>query len=303
MAENRFKLIAIVGPTAAGKTELSVNLAADLDCQIISADSRQIYKELNIGTAKPDKRERKGIRHYFLDHVSIHEYYSAGRFEQEAIQLIRELSKKTDRAIMTGGSGLYVEAVCGGIEELPGPDEKTRAELQHIYDIHGLAALNRELKEKDPETWEAIDRQNPKRLIRSLEMIRQTGKKLSEVRTGRKKERNFDILKIGLDLDRKELYKRINHRADLMLETGLLNEVKSLLHFKEHVALKTVGYQEFVSYFENEYDLDEAIRLFKRNSRRYAKRQLTWFKRDKDIEWFYPYDYKNIIQKIKTFLK
>lgn len=300
--KKRFKLIIILGPTAVGKTDLAIRLAKYLHCDIISADSRQFYREMEIGTAKPSSEDLDRIKHHLINHISIKDYYSAGRFEKEVINLIDILSCKTRNAILVGGSGLYIDAVCKGIDEIPGPNVKLRANLEELLKLKGLEHLTAELKILDFETWTSIDLKNPKRVIRALEVIYQTGNKFSSIKNAGTKKRNFENLKIGLELDRHILYERINNRADQMLNLGLLEEVKALLPYKNLTALQTVGYQEFFDYLDNKYDLNEAIRLFKRNSRRYAKRQMTWFKRDQEIHWFHPDAYQEITSLIDKFL-
>ena len=295
------KLIVIVGPTAIGKTEVAIRLAKKFGGEIVSADSRQIYKELEIGTAKPSPEELAAIPHHFINYKHINEYYSAGKFEKDVMRLI-SLHKNISHYFLVGGSGLYIQAVCQGIDETPGPDFHIRDELTRIFQTRGLAPLVEELRAADPETAVSIDLKNSKRVIRALEVIRQSGKKFSEIKKTATVKRAFDILKIGLDIDRQDLFDRINHRADLMIEAGLISEAKRLFSQRELVALQTVGYQEFFGYFNGEYDMEEAIRLFKRNSRRYAKRQLTWFKRDPSIQWHSPREITEIEQAVSNFL-
>jgi len=294
------KLIVIAGPTAVGKTGLAIKLATDLNCGIISADSRQLYKEMNIGTAKPSLEERRKVRHYFIDYKSIHEYYSAGRFEVDVVELLRDY--KRNYILMVGGSGLYIKAVCEGINEMPGPDLNLRKSLQRRFEENGLEELIEELKILDPDSWNTLDLQNPNRVIRALEVIHQTGKKYSELKDRKKKSRDFDVLKIGLDMPREALFARINARVDKMIEQGLLEEVRSLWAWRKLTALETVGYTEFFNHLAGDYDFQEAVRLCKRNTRRYAKRQLTWFRKDKDIRWHSPEDYLAIIKMIKDFI-
>ncbi len=297
---DKLKLIVVSGPTGIGKTELSVQLARKLDCDILSADSRQIYREMNIGTAKPTLQELEAAKHYFINYKSIHEYYSAGRFEVDVVKLLSKYRKGT--ILMTGGSGLYIKAVCEGIDEFPGPDLALRNNLQIKFEEKGLDHLTNELKSLDYDTWKSIDLKNPKRVIRALEVIQQTGRKYSELKNNEKKSRDFDVLKIGLDMNREDLFNRINLRVDGMLEAGLLDEVQSLLPFRNLTALQTVGYAEFFEYFDGKYDLDEAIRLCKRNTRRYAKRQLTWFRKDENIHWFSPDNYEQILSLISNYI-
>jgi tRNA dimethylallyltransferase len=297
---DKLKLIVIAGPTAVGKTNLSIKLAIKLGCEIISADSRQIYKEMNIGTAKPSLEEMKKVKHHFINYKSIHDYYSAGRFEVDVLHMLERYGRK--QIIMVGGSGLYIKAVCDGIDEMPDPDLKLRQVIQNRFEKFGLENLTEELKDLDIDSWKSIDIQNPNRVVRALEVILQTGKKYSEFKKRKKKTRDFDIIKIGLDLHREELFDRINFRVDDMLEHGLLEEVKSLEAFKHLTALQTVGYSEFFDYISGDYDFQEAVRLCKRNTRRYAKRQLTWFRKDEEIYWFSPDDYTRINSLIESFL-
>ena len=297
---DKLKLIVVSGPTAIGKTDLSIQLAKALDCDIISADSRQIYREMDIGTAKPSPQELASVKHYFINYKSIHDYYSAGRFETDTLELLKRYPKNV--ILMTGGSGLYLKAVCDGIDEFPGPDHGLRNLLQNRLEAEGLDPLIEELKRLDYSTWSTIDRKNPKRILRALEIIHQTGEKYSDLKSQSRKSRNFDILKIGLDMPREDLFDRINQRVDRMLEAGLLEEVKSLMRYRDLTALQTVGYTEFFEYLDGKYDLDEAVRLCKRNTRRYAKRQLTWFRKDKSIQWYAPDSYEKIITLIRGFI-
>jgi tRNA dimethylallyltransferase len=298
---NKLKLIVIVGPTAIGKTDLAIKLAMELDCEIVSADSRQLYREMDIGTAKPTPAQLNLVPHHFINFKSIHDYYSAGRFEVDVMQMLENY--KRESIIMVGGSGLYIKAVCEGIDEMPDPDLNLRKAIQKRLERHGLADLTEELRKLDMETWNAVDLQNPKRVIRALEVIHQSGHKYSELKIKHSKERNFDILKIGLDVPREILFNRINDRVDTMIDQGLLEEVKSLETWKEKTALQTVGYSEFFNYLVGDYDLDEAIRLCKRNTRRYAKRQLTWFRKETDIHWYAPEEYTAIRALIDSFLQ
>ena len=298
----RFKLIIILGPTAIGKTDLAIKVASRLHCDVISADSRQIYREMNIGTAKPTRDEQQGIRHHMIDFAGINEYYSAGRYEKDVIRLIKELSEDQSVAVMAGGSGLYIQAVCKGIDEMPDPDFSIRDKLLLKYEEEGLESLVSELKLLDPETWQKIDRKNPKRVIRALEIISQTSEKYSSIRKGQPRPRQFDYIKIGLETEREFLYQRINRRAEIMLEQGLLQEAVELFPYRHQTALQTVGYREFFGYLEGEYDLAEAIRLFKRNSRRYAKKQIAWFRRDHEINWFSSASIQKIMPLVNKFL-
>ncbi|MBR9999797.1 MAG: tRNA (adenosine(37)-N6)-dimethylallyltransferase MiaA [Cyclobacteriaceae bacterium] len=298
----RFKLVIILGPTAIGKSELAIRLATHLQCDVISADSRQIYKEMNIGTAKPTRFEKQGIKHHMMDIKGIREYYSAGRYEQDVIGLIDGLSGNQPHSVMAGGSGLYIQAVCKGIDEMPDPDFSIRDRLISRMEEEGLESLVNDLQSLDPESWTEIDRQNPKRVIRALEIIYQTSEKYSSIKKGQAKSREFDYIKIGLESEREILYERINQRADRMLEQGLLQEVQELFPYRNLTALRTVGYQEFFGYMEGAYDLEEAIRLFKRNSRRYAKKQIAWFNRDPEVHWFFTGSFQNILTLVEKFL-
>ena len=265
-------LIVIAGPTAVGKTELCVELAKKLDCEIISADSRQFFKELAIGTAKPTQKEMHDVPHHFVDFISVHEEFSAGRFEVEVLNLLKLLFKKSNCAIITGGSGLYIQAVCHGMNEIPEVDPRFREELYDELEHHGLPPLLEELRIKDPGYYEFVDRRNPQRIIRALEVCRGTGRPYSIFRTDSKVSRTFKIIKIGLDRSRNELFERINLRVDRMLEAGLVDEVRQLCDKRHLNALKTVGYKEVLGHLDGAYDLAEATRLLKRNTRRYAKR-------------------------------
>ncbi len=297
-----FKLIILLGPTAVGKTELAIKLASRLRCEIISADSRQIYREMSIGTAKPSLVEQNGIKHHLLDFTSIQEYYSAGKYERDVIELIDSLSITQHKALMAGGSGLYIQAVCHGIDDMPDPDPNLREHLENRLKEEGLSSLIDDLRNMDPESWATLDLKNPKRVIRALEVIYQTSEKYSSIKKGEVKLRSFDYIKIGLEMDRELLYQRINQRADQMLEAGLLNEAQRLFPFRHLTALQTVGYQEIFGYLEGNYNLEEAIRLFKRNSRRYAKKQITWFKRDPEIHWSSSQALDQIQERIENFL-
>ena len=294
------QLIVIAGPTAVGKTSLCIQLAQKLNCEIISADSRQFFKELSIGTAKPTHQELKSVKQHFIDFISITEEFSAGRFELAALELMQKLFKSTDTVLMTGGSGLYIQAVCDGMNDIPDVDMKFRQELYEELDEHGLDALLEELKVKDPQYFEIVDRNNPQRIIRALEICRGIGEPYSGFRTDKRVERNFEIIKIGLELERSELFNRIDTRVDDMIENGLIEEAKNHYNYRHLNALKTVGYKEIFGFVEQKYDLDEAIRLIKRNTRRYAKRQLTWFKKDEDFRWFRPDDSKGILGHIQS---
>jgi len=283
-------LISIVGPTAVGKTHLSILLATHFQTAILSSDSRQMYQYMNIGTAKPTPEEKQGIPHYFIDSLKPNQSYNAGQFERDAESLLEKLFKKHDVVISVGGSTLYIDALWNGIDEMPYIDPVIRVQLNWLFTSEGMEPLLAELKSVDPETWQRIDRKNPARVIRALEVFRGTGTPISAFRKGpRNKERTYNLIKIGLELEREQLYQRINKRVEHMMAEGLEEEVKMLLDMGYHQklpAMQSIGYREFFPYFQGEYPLEEAVRLIQRNSRRYAKRQFTWFRKDESIQWF-----------------
>lgn len=279
-------LFVILGPTGIGKTELSIHIAKMLDTFIISSDSRQIYKELKIGTAAPSAQNLKEIKHFMIAEKSIFDYYSAGKYEIEVLQILENIFQTKDYALLAGGSGMYIDAVCSGIDDLPQVDSQIRKNLCKKYDSEGIESIRFDLKRLDPEFYAEVDLQNSKRILKALEVCIQTGKKYSSFRKNSKKTRNFSIIKIGINTEREILYKKIDARVDKMFEEGLIDEAKEFIAHKNLNSLNTVGYKELFPYFEGKYDLDEAKRLIKRNSRHYAKRQLTWFSRDKEINWF-----------------
>ena len=294
-------LISIVGPTAIGKTALSIKLAQHFKTEIISADSRQFFKEMNIGTAVPSIEEQKAAKHHFIQHISIKDNYSVGDFERDAISKITEIHKKNDVAIMVGGSGLYVKAVTKGLDNFPDVDSNTRLELNERLKNEGLEALQKQLKDLDPIAYNSIAIDNPQRLIRALEICIGTGKPYSSFLTNPEKNRNFKTISIGLDAERPIIYDRINQRVDIMVNNGLVDEAKNLLKHKDLNALNTVGYKELFKYFEGEWTLDFAISEIKKNTRRFAKRQLTWFRKDEAIAWFdYTSDINSIIKHIEN---
>ncbi|SMD32265.1 tRNA dimethylallyltransferase [Reichenbachiella faecimaris] len=293
-------LVVVVGPTAVGKTAITIALAQYFKGEIISSDSRQFYREMEIGTAKPSEEEMKQVPHHFVNSHSIDQDYDAGAFAQGAEELLKNLFQKNQVQFMVGGSGLYVKAFCEGLDEMPETDPVLRSELNKQLEGEGLEALLLELKNSDPVYYEQVDRKNPQRVIRGLEVTRSTGLPYSQFRRGSsKKEHAFDILKIGLEMDRAELYERIDRRMDLMIEKGLFDEAQSLYPQKNKNALQTVGYKEIFDFLEGGYEKQEAIRLLKRNSRRYAKRQMTWFRKDSEIQWFKPDQLDAIIEEIK----
>ena len=287
------KLIVIVGPTGIGKTDLSIYLAKELNCEIISADSRQFYRQMSIGTAKPSNEELKCIKHHFIDCMDIEKEYSAGKFESDAIKIINELFLKNNHLIMVGGSGMYIDAVCNGIDDIPS-DLDIRAQLKKELKENGILHLQNELLKKDPNHYHAMDINNPQRLIRALEVCRCSGRTYTSFRSNPKKQREFHIIKIGLEANRTMIYERINKRVDKMIEDGLIDEAKSLYENRHLNALNTVGYKELFNYFQNKLSLEESVEEIKKNTRRFAKRQLTWFKKDENINWF-SYDERSTI--------
>ncbi|MDD2636602.1 MAG: tRNA (adenosine(37)-N6)-dimethylallyltransferase MiaA [Bacteroidales bacterium] len=293
-------LIIVFGPTGVGKTDLSIQLAADFKTEIFSCDSRQFYKELGIGVAKPDAHQLSTVKHHFINNVSIHDHYSISQFETEAISTLDEYFKTNDIAIMVGGSGLYVDAICKGVDIMPDHDEKIRQEVIEFYEQNGIEALRFELKRIDPDYYKIVDLKNPQRLLRAIEIYRATGKPFSQFRTNKTANRNFNIIKVGIDLDREILYNRINNRVETMIKNGLIEEAKDLHKYSGLVALKTIGYTEFFNYFEscNEQSLEKTVQLLKRNTRHYARRQLTWFRRYKDAKWFKADE----LEKIKEYI-
>jgi tRNA dimethylallyltransferase len=286
-ADPRPVLLTIAGPTAVGKTALCVALAQQFNTEIVSADSRQFFRELSIGTAKPTATEMQGVPHHFIDSHSIAEDYSAGRFATDCLALLTQLFQKFPLVILTGGSGLYVQAVTDGLDELPGVPPEIRAQLHEELAAHGLAHLVEELAQTDPVAYARIDRQNYQRVVRALEITRGTGRPFSSFHTQGQAgdSRPFRVVKVALSREREQLYQRINQRVEHMLEAGLLAEVRSVLPYRHHHALQTVGYQEIFGYLDGDYDWAEAVRLLQRNTRRYAKRQLTWLRRDPAYQW------------------
>jgi len=291
-------LVVVVGATAVGKTQFCIQLAQHFETEIISADARQFYQEMSIGTAKPTPKECQQAPHHFIDSHSIHALFSTGKYEKEALQKIDELFKKKSLVLLTGGSGLYIRAVCEGLDKMPEISPQLRENLKQRFKTQGLESLTQELQNLDPNYYKQVDLRNPQRVIRALEVCLTTGLPYSHFRKTKPKKRPFQILKIGLYEDREILYQRINQRADKMLEIGLLEEVQKLYPFRDLNALQTVGYSEFFNYLDEKYDWEEAVRLFKRNTRRYAKRQMTWFKKDAEITWFRPSEIEEVINFI-----
>jgi tRNA dimethylallyltransferase len=283
-------LIVIAGPTASGKTAAAIRLAQHYKTDILSADSRQFYREMAIGTAKPSWHELAAAKHYFIDSASVTEPFSVGDFEKQGLALLDELFKTHDQVILVGGSGLYIKALCEGFDEIPHADPEVRQQLNDEFAKNGILPLQEELKLADPTYYDQADINNPQRIIRALEVYRQTGVPFSSYRKASVNIRPFNILKIALDLPREVLYNRINQRVDIMVKEGLVDEAKSLIPHRQVNALNTVGYSELFDYFDGKTDLAKAIDLIKQNTRRFAKRQLTWFRKDKQIHWLAPED-------------
>ena len=296
----RGTLIVVCGPTASGKTKLAIQLAKQFKAEIISADSRQVYKELKIGSAPPSDAELKEVKHHFIASRNLDEDYNAGAYEKDVLQLLDKLFPQNKYAILVGGSGLYIDAVCNGFDKVPTSFPEIRKQLQDLYEAEGLEQLQNKLKELDPDYYGKIDLDNPQRLMRALEVCVGSGKPYSSFRKGKTNPRDFRIIKIGLEFPREVLYKRIDERVDEMMKAGLAEEAKKLISLKHLNALQTVGYKELFDLFENKTSLHEAVDLIKRNSRRYAKRQLTWFRRDKEIQWFSPDENDEIVEFIET---
>ena len=292
------KLVIILGPTAVGKTSLSIKLAKHFKSEIISCDSRQFYKELNIGTAPPDKAQLQQVRHYFIKDRSIKSEFNAGMFENEAINIIESNNNKILFAV--GGSGLYIDSICKGLDNVPAVTKDIRNKLTQEYKKNGILWLQKQIKKIDKNYEKKYDINNPQRMLRFIEVYNCTGKSIEYFKTNKTKKRNFDIVKIGLFIERVKLYQKINNRVDLMIENGLINEVKGLLNHKDKNALQTVGYKEIFKYLNNEYTLDIAIEKIKQNTRNYAKRQITWFKKDQDINWFNSRQSKDILKFIEA---
>lgn len=300
MSKNKHNLIVLVGPTGVGKTELSLNIAEAYNSPIISADSRQLYADLKIGTAAPTAEQMKRVKHYFVGTLQLTDYYSAAQYEMEVIKVLDSLFQEKNTILLTGGSMMYVDAVCKGIDDIPTVDNDTREMMMEKYEKQGLEQLCNELKLLDPKYYSIVDLKNPKRVIHALEICYMTGKTYTSFRTGNKKERPFNIIKIGLSREREELYERINKRVDIMIEEGLIDEVKSVYEHKNLNSLNTVGYKEIIKYLDGEWDLQFAIEKIKQNSRIYSRKQMTWFKRDEEIKWFHPDNVKEIMEYINS---
>lgn len=295
-------LVSVGGPTAVGKTSLAIALAKHFQTEILSVDSRQVYKEMSVGTAKPTADELSQVNHFFIDSHSIHEYFSVGLYEREAVAHLQVAFEKNPVIIAVGGSGLFFDALWYGLDQMPEVELGVREELNQEFQSYGLPGLLEELKQKDPVYYEVVDRNNHQRVIRALEVIRTSGKPFSSFRRKSLIHRPWIDVKVGLRLEREELYARINLRVDQMMEEGLLDEVKVLYPYRALNALQTVGYSEMFPYLAGEYDLEEAIRLLKRNTRRYAKRQLTWFGRYEDVVWHHPEDLQAIVRMVEEQL-
>ena len=293
-------LIVVTGPTAVGKTALCIDIAKHYGIPIINADSRQIYRELRIGTATPTEEQLRNVKHYFVGSISIDDYYNASMYEQDVLALLNQF-KQSPIQLLTGGSMMYIDAVCNGIDDIPTVREDIREEMKRRYAEEGLEALCEDLKRLDPEHYAVVDKQNHRRVIHALEICYQTGTTYTSFRKQEKKQRPFQIVKIGLNRDREELYQRINQRVDQMMEDGLLDEVRSLQDKRSNNALNTVGYKEMFTYLDGTWSLEEAVERMKGNTRRYARKQLTWFKRDEEMRWFHPQQQEEILKYISQY--
>ena len=294
-------LIVITGPTAVGKTALCLEIAKHFDIPIINADSRQIYRELRIGTAQPTKEQMQEVKHYFVGTLGLDDYYSASLFEQQVLECLEQQFLTSDYALLSGGSMMYIDAVCDGIDDIPTIDDETRTLMKQRLADEGLEALVEELRRLDPEYYEIVDRQNPRRVVHALEICTMTGKTYTSFRKREKRQRPFQIIKIGLNRPREELYDRINQRVDQMMADGLLEEAKSLYPLRHLNALNTVGYKELFDYLEGRWPLEEAVERIKGNTRRYARKQLTWYKKDERMKWFHPQETEQIISYISHY--
>lgn len=292
-------LVVLIGPTAVGKTDTSLAIAEHFSCPIISSDSRQMYQGMEIGTAMPGKDELARCKHYFVGQLQPGDYYSAAKYEEDVMQLLEKEFAENKVMLMSGGSMMYIDAVCKGIDDIPTVDDETRAMVLEKYEKEGLEQLASELRILDPEYYNEADIKNPKRVMHALEICYMTGKTYSSFRKRSVKERPFKIIKIGLQRDREELYERINRRVDMMIEQGLIEEVKRFAHLKHHNSLNTVGYKEIFKYLDGEWTLPFAIEKIKQNTRIYSRKQVTWYRKDKEIAWFHPDDIQEIIKYIE----
>ena len=295
-------LVILLGPTGVGKTELSLRIAEHFGSPIISSDSRQLYKDLPIGTAAPTPEQMARVKHYMVGTLDLTDYYSASNFEEDVISLLNTLHQTTPTVVMTGGSMMYIDAVCKGIDDIPTVTPEIREAIYAQFEREGLEQILAELKEADPVHYDEVDRMNYKRVIHAVEICRMTGKPYASFRTNIKKERPFKIIKIGLTRDRDELCDRINRRVDQMMADGLLEEARKVYPYRHLNSLNTVGYKELFNYFDGEWSLDFAVEKIRRNSRVYARKQMTWFKRDEEIEWFHPEDETEILNSIEKKL-
>lgn len=295
---NKKKLIVILGPTAVGKTDISIEVANELKCEIISCDSRQFYKEISIGTAKPSDEQLSLIKHHFINNISIHDYYNVSMFEFEVLEKLETLFKTSDYAVMVGGSGLYIDAVCEGIDDLPNIDIELRNSLISRLDKEGVESLRLELKNLDPEYYKIVDLRNKNRILRAVEVSLMTGKPYSSFRKKTVKDRDFEIIKIGLNIDREILYDKVNKRVDLMIDAGLIEEAEENIKNRNFNALNTVGYKELFDYFDGNSTKEKAVELIKRNTRHYAKKQISWFNRYTNIKWNKPTELNIILKEI-----
>lgn len=295
-------LIVLLGPTGVGKTDLSLSIAEKYHTDVISSDSRQIYEELKIGTAAPTKEQLQRANHYFIGTLHLTDYYSAAQFEADTLALLEKRFQEKDVELMTGGSMMYIDAVCKGIDDIPTVDKETRDEMMKHYEEAGLEQLCRELKLLDPEYYDIVDKKNYKRVIHALEICYMTGKPYTSFRTSANRQRPFRILKIGLNRNREELYERINKRVDIMMEEGLVEEAHNVYPLRQMNSLNTVGYKELFQYFDGNWTLDFAVEKIKQDSRNYARKQMTWFKRDPEIRWFHPEENNTILDYIDNQL-
>ncbi len=300
--ENKPTLLVLLGPTGVGKTNISLKLAENFGCPIVSSDSRQFYRELKIGTAAPTEQQLSRVKHYFIGSHSIFDDYSAGQYELDAIKLLGDLFLSYRVLMLVGGSMMYIDAICNGIDDIPTVDAETRQYWLDTYAAKGLNYIQDELKRLDPKHYEEVDLQNHKRVLHALEICTITGKPFSDIRTGKRKERSFNTLKIGLNRSREELYERINSRVDEMMAEGLLLEAEKFYEHRQLNTLNTVGYKELYEYMDGSRSLEFAVNMIKQDSRRYAKRQLTWFNHDKEIHWFHPDNEQEILDFVHSKL-
>ena len=294
------KLISIVGTTGIGKTKLAIELAKYFGTEIVSCDSRQFFREMKIGTAMPSDEELAQAPHHFIGNLSVEDYYSIGQFEREAIEKIEELFTKNEVVIMVGGSMMYEKAVIQGLNDLPEADEENQRKLEQIFNEEGIESVQKILEKLDPEYFNIVDKDNPRRLFRAIDVIWQTGKTYTENISVQLKQRDFEVIRIGISAPREIIYERINQRVDVMLENGLIDEARSLMDFRKYVALQTVGYSELFRYFDGEWNLDFAVEEIKKNSRRFAKRQLTWYRKETNIHWV---NFENSVQESLSLLR